>query len=1008
MSNEHPLHFQGLNDYQVSESRRRHGENVLTPPEQEPWWKLYLEKFADPIIRILLVAAVVAIGVGMIDGHYVEGLGILLAIFLATTMAFWNEYRAAKEFDVLNQVTDDTPVKAIRGGQFVTIPKREVVVGDILLMELGEEMPADGILIEGVSFQVDESKLTGESVPAAKYARGTEIPEAEAQHQAAYPHDVVLRGTMIVDGHGTVEVSAVGDGTDIGRTARQAAEKSEEKTPLSIQLERLSKIIGVIGFAIAGLLFFSLVLRGYLNGELSGEKGLSGQQWFLFGLVVIAAVIGMIKVWLPIFYDGLEIFGVARKPDWLRREGSFEWLKFIGGAFVFFLLAVFICMPLGLIPTMDRWVTPETKDELQALVSFFMIAVTVIVVAVPEGLPMSVTLSLAYSMRKMTASNNLVRRMHACETIGAATVICTDKTGTLTMNEMTVGDVAIPVLESGAEVRLGKASISAELLVDEAMAVNSTANLAEEDGKVRAIGNPTEGALLLWLRGRGVDYLDVREKFPVEKQWTFSTERKFMGTLGRSDAGISHVLHAKGAPEILLQRCSSRILADGSLAPVDAGDVDRLIEELKVYQGRGMRSLGFAVRLLDDSAAEEDDILEVAEELVWIGFVAIADPVRPDVPAAIQNCRDAGIDVKIVTGDNHETAQEIGRQIHLILPEDEAAVKDGRPEYILTGAEFEAMSDAQAERAVGPLKVMSRARPHHKLRLVKTLQKQGEVVAVTGDGTNDAPALNHANVGLAMGIQGTAVAKEAADIILLDDSFTSIVNAVQWGRSLYQNIQRFILFQLTINVTALCIAMLGPFLGIELPLTVTQMLWVNLIMDTLAALALATEPPHREVMRRPPRDPKAFIITREMGITILCLGGVFLVFLLSFLFWLRGTFPALPGSAEEKLGVSRYGLTIFFNTFVMLQFWNLFNARCLGLRQSAFKGLWENKAFVFIAAGILLGQFLFVQFGGDMFRTTPLGVKEWLAIIAGTSVVLWGGEIIRFLQRRLTKETLAA
>lgn len=993
MAQEHSLHFKGLDDKAVLESRSKHGENLLTPPKHDPWWKLYLEKFGDPIIRILLVAAVVAIGVGLIDGHYIEGIGILLAIFLATTMAFLNEFKAAREFDILNKVSDDVPVKAIRNGQFVTIPKREVVVGDILLMELGEEMPADGVLLEAVSFQIDESRLTGESVPAPKYAKGAEIPESERQHETAYPYEIVLRGTMVVDGHGTVEVTAVGDNTDIGRTAKEASERSDEKTPLSIQLERLSKLISVVGFGIAGCLFFSLVLKGYISGELVLKK----TQWVLFGLIVITAGIAMFKVWFPILFDGLEMLKIAKKPNWLEKKSKFAWMIYPGIAVVFFAVAIAIALSSGSIPPFNEWVTPDTRDELRALVSYFMIAVTVIVVAVPEGLPMSVTLSLAYSMRKMTASNNLVRRMHACETIGAATVICTDKTGTLTMNEMSVHDIMIPCLEKNARIALSESdSFEPDLLVNEAMAVNSTANLAEEPGKpLKAIGNPTEGALLLWLESRKTDYLEVRENFAVERQWTFSTERKFMGTLGKSANGIPRVLHLKGAPEILLGLCTKRISPEGKLEPV-ADKLDEILAEMKSYQSRGMRSLGFAVRILVENE-NADDILELSHDMIWIGFLAIADPVRPDVPDAIRECRNAGIDVKIVTGDNHETAREIGRQIHLILPEDEQ--KGEKSGYILTGEEFERLSDSDAAKAVHPLKVMSRARPHHKLRLVKTLQSEGEVVAVTGDGTNDAPALNHANVGLAMGQQGTAVAKEAADIILLDDSFTSIVNAVMWGRSLYQNIQRFLLFQLTINLTALCIALIGPFLGIELPLTVTQMLWVNLIMDTLAALALATEPPHREVMNRKPRDPKAFIVTPDMAKSIFGLGGAFLVFLLAFLFYLKDKFPADPESMEATLGVSRYGLTIFFNTFVMLQFWNLFNARSLGLNRSAFTGLRENRPFLIIAGAILLGQFLFVQFGGEMFRTTPLGWKEWLTIIAGTSLVLWGGELIRFMKK---------
>ena len=689
---------------------------------------------------------------------------------------------------------------------------------------------------------------------------------------------------MIQDGHGVFRVAGVGDATEIGRTARAASEASDERTPLSRRLDGLSKVIGVVGFGVAAMLFVTLSLRAKATGDIVMDRG----QWVFAFILAVSFLGASVRVWLPIVYDAIDLVGrVRRRPAWLEREGVWQWLKPLLYGAAFFAAASATAYFLGILPAPPaEYLNPDAGRKF---LQFFMISITLIVVAVPEGLAMSVTLSLAYSMRKMTASNNLVRKLHACETIGAATVICTDKTGTLTQNRMRVHELGVPAYSASAE------------LLCEAMAANSTANLSKSSGETTVLGNPTDGALLMWLNERGEDYRALRASFEVRDQLPFSTERKFMATLGRGRGG-GLILHAKGAPEIIIERCASILLPEGS-EPLADEQKEEILDSVRSFQARGMRVIGLASRRLPDEADGGAEALD--EELTWLGFAAIADPVRDDVPDAIRACAGAGIGVKIVTGDNRETAREIGRQIGLVGEGDEAEFS------LLTGDEFEGLLDRPGarERMLKELKVLSRARPHHKLKLVKALQERGEVVAVTGDGTNDAPALNHANVGLSMGKRGTAVAKEASDIVLLDDSFTSIVNAIMWGRGLYQNIQRFLLFQLTVNVSAMAIVLLGPVIGIELPLTVVQMLWVNLIMDTFAALALATEPPHPEVMRSRPRDPKSFIVTPEMARGIFGYGALFVAAMASMLLFIRGggVSPTSSRSSSARSSCCRCG-----------------------------------------------------------------------------------------------------
>lgn len=965
----------GLTDSEVLEQRKKFGDNIIRPPAKTPWYTLFLEKFDDPVIRILLVAAVLAIGVGAVHGDYFEGVGIIVAVLLATGIAFVNELKAAKEFDILSQVSDDVPTRVLRNGKYSSVPRKDLVVGDVVVVEAGEEPPVDGEVIECVGLKIDESSLTGESKPRSKRAKG-ESDDLE-QGESTLPYFKAFRGSMVVDGHGVLRATSVGDKTEIGMTAQAASEASTESTPLNQQLESLSKLIGVVGLAVAVATFSALAVRGVVVGELT----LSPPQWLVISCVLWGAIVSLAPVWLPMVSDGTELILGWPLPSWVvgeddaaASESLKRWLLFAAFGIGVAGVVVAVGWFAGLLPpNVSDWL-PATV--LNAVLSYFMIAVTIIVVAVPEGLAMSVTLSLAYSMRKMTASNTLVRKLHACETVGATTVICSDKTGTLTRNEMQVFSVSVPAFSEG-NIDLGT-DAGARLVA--ALAANSTAHLAAPDAAGGgALGNPTEAALLKWLRARDVDYLEARAATTVVDQLAFTTERKWMGTLVRDDSSENHVLHVKGAPEVVLANCTE-VLTESGPQGIDS-HLERIKHELHDYQKRGMRGIGLAYKMC--SSEVTGDIAEHGTKgLTWLGFAAIADPIRDDVPNAIDTCRKAGIRVKMVTGDNAETAQEIAHQTRIW---DESCDSS----HQVQGSEFHEFSDDEAKAASDRLRVLSRARPMDKVRLVQSLQANGEVVAVTGDGINDCGALNCADVGLAMGITGKAAAKNASDIILLDDSFSTIVNAVMWGRSLYENIQRFIVFQLTINVAALTIAFLGPFVGIELPLTVIQMLWINLIMDTFAALALATEPPHRDVLNRPPRSSTAFIVTRAMAADIFSMASVFLVVLLGLLLW-----------AKVDGTVSEYNLSVFFTVFVMLQFWNLFNVRCFGTNRSAFVGIFQNKSFVFIAAAILLGQIVIVQYGGRFFRTVPLSLSHWLIIGGATFGVLLVGEVKRYILRR--------
>ena len=887
MTNPQPL--TGLTDAEVVESRRLHGDNVLTPPAKEPLWRKFLAKLTDPLIIILLVAAALSIGIAFYEyfglGHdataFLEPVGILLAVVLATGLAFIFETKADREFDILNKVNDDEPVRVIRNGQSQQIPKRDVVAGDVVMIGTGDEIPADGTLIDAVALMVDESSLTGE--PAC--AKTTDSRDFDPE--ATFPSNRVMRGTKVMEGHGVFRAEAVGDRTENGKVFQAAQIDNSIKTPLDEQLERLGSLITKLGYAVA-----ALVVVGRLGIYFSNEP--------------------------------------------------FEWISFI-----------------------------------TYLLQTVMPAVTLLVVSVPEGLPMAVTLSLAYSMRRMLKTNNLVRKLHACETMGATTVICTDKTGTLTQNRMRVASMQFYPVE-------GFTQQQCDALVREGMAVNSTASLdLSRKDDPQPIGNPTEGALLLWLHDNGCDYLELKRRAERVAELPFSTERKYMATavVSAAEAG-RRILYVKGAPEILLTMCD-----------MPQQQRESIRATLAEYQNQAMRTLAFAFRPLADG--EQGITPEgISGRLAMLGIAAISDPVREEVPAAVTECRNAGIEVKIVTGDTTATAREIGRRIGLWTDDTDT------DRNIITGPEFEALDERQLADRVMDLKIIARARPMDKKRLVEALQAHNQVVAVTGDGTNDAPALKAANVGLSMG-DGTSVAKEASDITIIDNSFGSIARAVMWGRSLYLNIQRFILFQLTVNVAACLTVLFGAFTGTESPLTVTQMLWVNLILDTFAAMALASLPPSPQVMNAPPRDRSAFIITSHMKRRIISTGGLFFLLMMALLYLFR------HADVESLLQpwhldfsspghISPYELSLFFTLFVMLQFWNLFNARAFGTGRSAFH-MAHCDGFVFIALLILVGQYLIVTFGGTMFSVVPLKAADWGIVIAATSAVLWVGELRRLI-----------
>ena len=868
----------GLTDEQVKQSREQHGRNVLTPPQRTSLWKLYLDKYRDPIIQILLVAAFVSLILAFIEKNYMETIGIFVAVFLATTVGFYFERDAAKKFNLLTALSEEQPVKVRRNGKVMEIPRHDVVVGDVVLVEVGDEVPADGELIVCNDLQINESALTGEPVTEKSLEGGGD---------GAYPRNVILRSTMVMNGRGEFVVTAVGDATEIGKVAKKSTEQTSVETPLHMQLDKLAKMISKVGSVVSVAAFFIFLIHDILTNPAWG-----GKDYFYMAEIVL---------------------------------------------------------------------------------KYFMMAVTLIVMAVPEGLPMAITLSLALNMRRMLKSNNLVRKLHACETMGAVTVICTDKTGTLTQNKMQV---------SALELKQGD-----EALLDTAIALNSTAEL--NDGK--PIGNPTESALLLWLDAQGKDYEELRKQVNVLKQLPFSTERKMMATLAEVDGET--YLFVKGAPEIVMKKC---IIEDRMLR--------QSAEELDEWQHKAMRTLAFAYKKIEasimrtsrTSTAEVVALLD-ANDLQLQAIAAIADPIRPDVPAAVQECRHAGIEVKVVTGDTAATALEIGKQIGVFEDEPENIGADGSltslDQQMITGEQWEALSDEEAYERAKDIRVMSRARPTDKQRLVAMLQKRGEVVAVTGDGTNDAPALHYAHVGLSLG-SGTSVAKEASDMTLLDDSFKSIANAVMWGRSLYRNLQRFLFFQLVVNVAALLLVLGGSVIGTEMPLTVTQILWVNLIMDTFAALALASLPPSHEVMKDKPRKASDFIINKSIGFGILFCGIVFFLVMFALLVYCE---------RRGKGGVDVHELTMFFTTFVMIQFWNLFNAKALMSHHTAFRHFLKDKGMILVLVLVLVGQWIIVTFGGEMFRTTPLSLHEWLLIIGSASVVLWAGELWRAFKRMIAK-----
>ena len=885
------------------------GKNVIPPPERESLWILYLEKFKDPIIIVLLVAFALSLCLSIYEIFVMdyawsvlfEPIGVLLALLLATGVGFIFEVKAGKEFDILNKVKDSRPVKVLRKDgnrvRMFLVEKQNVVAGDVVRLESGDEIPADGILLDVLQLRVDESNFTGEPY-VNKYVDSKDFDE-----EATYPSNFVLRGSTVIEGSGVMKVKTVGMNTEEGRGVARASEGSDVKTPLNKQLEQLGGWISRASFIIATLIIVGRVLFFWLSGEF---------------------------------------------------DGTLTWVEL-----------------------------------LQFILSSVMIAVTLIVVAVPEGLPMSVTVSLAMSMRRMLKENSLVRKLHACETMGAATVICTDKTGTLTKNRMTV-----------MELELCGSDYMSEIM--DCMAVNSTAELSARDGEqLSPIGNPTEGALLMWLNAGGQDYILLRDKYNVVSQVPFSTETKYMVTEAEEIASKRRVRFIKGAPEIVMAMCDKF---------ADDCDVHYFESVLRGYQSRAMRTLAFAIEDIPANGKPG--------EIRFLGVVGISDPIRDDVAEAVDICMNsAGVRVIIVTGDTPGTALEIGRQIGLI-----AGGGDGE---IISGPEFAKLSDEEAMKVIGKLKIISRARPDDKARLVMLLQKMNEVVAVTGDGTNDAPALSKAQVGLSMG-DGTSRAKEASDITIIDNSFASINKAIMWGRSLYLNIRRFIIFQMTINLCACLIVLLGAFIGYDSPLTVTQMLWVNLIMDTFAAMALSSLPPDKSVLNDKPRNPNSHIIDRGMLWRIVLTGISFFVFLAGlwqYMFHVEFTsvrglldaenirifFSEMFSLEKKSLHLSGKEMGVYFSIFVLMQFWNLFNVKYFRTNNSLIGDIIDlfcnrqrvkesyNKYFLLITAVIILGQIVIVTFAGNVFNVERISFDDWIWIIIITSPVLLIPDIVRFV-----------
>lgn len=944
--------FKGLTDAEVSQSRKTYGANVLTPPRRNPWWRDFLAKFSDPLIIVLLIAGVLSVGISFYEYFglgqdwkvFFEPMGILMAILLATGLAFIFERRANKAFNLLNRVSDDELVEVLRNGFATSVPRRDIVVGDIVMLNTGDEIPADGELLDAVTLSVDESSLTGEPI-----SHKTVDPN-DFDKEATYPSDHVMRGTKVMEGHGVMRVLKVGDATEMGKVFVEAQIDDSVKTPLNEQLDGLTRLITAFSYVFAGLIIVAQIIHF-----------LGWGAWQAWSLILPVALF----FWLVI----------KKFPGWSKTACVLTIMVFF---------AIFIAMVCGAFALINPGADAEAWSTLLAhTLKTLMIAVSLIVVAVSEGLPMAVTLSLAYSMSRMLKTNNLVRKMHACETMGATTVICTDKTGTLTQNQMQVYKTNF----------FGNPS---DEVIAEGIAVNSTAQLDMSGDKPEVLGNPTEGALLLWLQRRGADYQTLRRDAVRVAELPFTTERKYMATVVRSATG-HNILYVKGAPEIVYAMCRNT-------AGVSKDEVDALLLD---YQNQAMRTLGFAYQVLADGDVTIADDKVVARNLTFLGVVAISDPVRPDVPDAVREVVDAGIKIKIVTGDTPATAKEIGRQIGLW---NDASDCDRN---IITGPEFAQLSDSELRDRVGDLKIIARARPMDKKRLVEALQANGEVVAVTGDGTNDAPALRAAHVGLSMG-DGTSVAKEASDITIVDNSFASIGRAVMWGRSLYRNIQRFLLFQLTVNVAACFLVLVGSFIGSESPLTVTQMLWVNLIMDTFGAMALASLPPSPSVMKDKPRDRKSSILTLPMIYELLEVGFLFFAITLGFYCIFEATdvtsipsmFHALP---KSDLGMTPYEMTLLFSIFVWTHFFYLFDTRCFETHRSVFR-LPMSGGFWTIVLVIVVGQIFITEVAYEFFNVAPMfhtsdwkwngaGALDFLIIVSASSLVLWVRELYTLLRR---------
>ena len=902
----------GLSEKQIAQNQKKYGKNQFSPGEKISLGKKILEALKEPMIFILLIAALITIGMNIykqsqgLHAEFTESIGILVAITISVSIKVIMEGRSEKAFETLNNINEDIKVKVLRNGIIQYIYKKDVVVGDIIKIETGAKVPADGRLIDSLQLKVDESMLTGESIAVNKNFEQT---ITNAKTVLSERKNMVFAGTFITYGQGTVIITSVGDKTEMGNIASELKHPVSKSTPLQEKLDKLARSITTFG--------------------------------------VIASI-------LILFYELFKIY--------ISNNLSFDTVQ-----------------------------------------NAFMVSVALIVAAVPEGLPTIVAMTLALNIIKMAKSNALVRKLIACETIGCINVICSDKTGTLTKNQMTV----IDIWNNGKLIN--PSDLKNRFLIEN-FTINSTADITIKDGNVKFIGNPTECSLLkafsdtvcsvspkqctyyeqsnsicggqcekyTYKNDDYISYTDIRNSSNIIFQYPFSSDKKSMTTVILVDK--LYKVYSKGSPEKIISLCST-IIINNKIELFTDELREKVNNEIIKLQQEAKRILAFSHNDIntgyDDWNKSQD---KVESNMIFDGFVSIADPLRDDVYEAVEKCKKSGISLKILTGDNIVTATSIAKQLNIV----------NKDSIIIEAQQIDEMSNEELLKILDKIILIARSKPLTKMRIVNLLKKHGNVVAVTGDGINDAPALKNADVGIAMGITGTEVSKEASDIILLDDSFSTIVKAVEWGRGIYENFQRFIQFQLTVNLVAVLTVFVCEMFGLPVPFTTIQLLWVNLIMDGPPALSLGLESLRNHLMEQEPVKRDTNIITRNMLFRII-INGVFIVFMIMLLI----NKQILGGTQGQQS-------SIIFTTFVMFQLFNSFNSRELG-NESIFTNLLKNKPMLWIIGATFFVQILITQFGGQIFKTAPLSISMWLRIIAYSFSVVAFSEVIRFIKRKIKK-----